>query len=284
MPSVSSRTRGTLVAIGGAEDKTSERVVLSRVVSLASAPHPEVAVIATASGIPEQVLAAYESVFSQLGARRVHSLPVSTREEAACAETLRAIERSGIVFFTGGDQLRLTHMLGGSPLLIAIRQRLRSGAVIAGTSAGAMALCTTMIYNGNASDALRKGGVNMSSGLGFVDGLIVDTHFLERGRFTRLMEVGATNPEDLGVGLGEDAAVIVHPNGILEAAGPGHVILVDSRDLARSNVAELAIGEPVAVENMVMHALISGHGFDVAARRYLSPREVEARMQPGASS
>jgi cyanophycinase len=131
-----------------------------------------------------------------------------------------------------------------------------------------------MIYNGGAADALRKGSVKMSSGLGFVEGLIIDSHFLERGRFTRLMEVGATNPEHLGVGLGEDAAVIIHPNRVLEAVGSGHVILVDSRDLASSNVADLAIGEPVAIENVIMHALISGHGYDVDNRRYLEPEAV----------
>jgi cyanophycinase len=284
MPIASPRTVGPLVAIGGAEDKTSQLAVLSRVVSLAGQAPPEVAVIATASGIPEQVLPAYEAVFTQLGARRVHSLPVSTREEADCEATVRAVEHSDIVFLTGGDQLRLTHILGGSEVLNAIRARFMNGAVLAGTSAGAMALCTTMIYSSNASDALRKGGVNMSSGLGFIDGLIVDTHFLERGRFTRLMEVGATNPDDLGVGIGEDAAVIVHPDRLLEAAGPGHVILIDSRDMALSNVAELAIGEPVAIEHMIMHAMISGHGFDIDARSYLTPPEVEARTTPGGES
>lgn len=271
-------SRGYLVAIGGAEDKTSELDVLSRVVSLALDGNSEVAVIAAASGIPDDILPAYEKVFTRLGASRVHSLSVRTRQDADSQENVDAVAASGIVFFTGGDQLRLTTVLGGSRMLAAIRERFMTGAVVAGTSAGAAALSTTMIYNGNAADALRKGAVNMSSGLGFVDGLIIDTHFLARGRFTRLMEVGATNPHDLGVGLGEDAAVIVHPNRVLEAVGSGHVILVDSRDLARSNVAELSIGEAVAIENMIMHALISGHGFAIDERRYLEPDEVRARM------
>lgn len=281
MTSRSPGRRGYLVAIGGAEDRTSESNVLSRIVALSPVDNPQVVVIATASGIPDQILPSYDAVFTRLGASRVHCLPVSTREDAASPDAVQAVEASDIVFFTGGDQLRLTYVLGGSPLLSAIRRRFMSGGVIAGTSAGAMALSTTMIYNGNAADALRKGAVNMSSGLGFVDGLIIDTHFLERGRFTRLMEVGATNPNDLGVGLGEDAAVIVHPSGMLEAAGPGHVILIDSRDLALSNVAELSIGQAVAISNVVMHALISGHGFDVDARSYLSPTEVEARTEHG---
>ncbi|MCA1769158.1 MAG: cyanophycinase [Halomonas sp.] len=269
---------GHLVAIGGAEDRTSDLEILKNVFALAPEGNREVAVIATASGIPKQVLPEYEAAFSRLGASQVHLLEIRDRQEAADADTVRLLERSGIIFFTGGDQLRLTNVLGGSPALKAVRKRLQEGAVVAGTSAGAAAMPGTMIYNGAAADALRKGAVNMTSGLGFVDGLIIDSHFLERGRFTRLMEVGASNPEHLGVGLGEDAGVIIHPHGILEAIGPGHVILIDSLDLASSNIADLDMGKPVAVEHMILHALVSGHGFDVEARRYLEPDELDAAL------
>ncbi len=267
---------GHIVAIGGAEDRTSDLEILRRVFALAPEGRDEVAVIATASGIPDEVLADYEGAFSRLGASRVHSLSIRDRRQAAEADTLRRIEQSGVIFFTGGDQLRLTNVLGGSPVLNTIRQRLQEGAVVAGTSAGAAAMPGTMIYNGAAADALRKGAVNMTFGLGFVDGLVIDSHFLERGRFTRLMEVGASNPEYLGVGLGEDAAVIIHPNRVLEAIGTGHVILVDSRDLASSNIAELSMGEAVAIEHLILHALVSGHGFDIEERRYLAPDTLAA--------
>lgn len=271
-------TCGHLVAIGGAEDKESELEILSRVFALAPEHYAEVAVIAAASGTPDEVLPAYEAAFDRLGASRVHCLDVRERKDASDPENVEAVERSGVIFFTGGDQLRLTNVLGGSDILEAIRAGFTNGAVVAGTSAGAVALSTTMIYNGGAADALHKGAVKMSSGLGFVDGIIIDSHFLERGRFTRLMEVGATNPEHLGVGLGEDAAAIIHPNRVLEAIGPGHVILIDSRDLASSNVADLSMGEAVATENMIMHALIAGHGFDIDERRYLAPDALRAAM------
>ncbi|GHC27842.1 cyanophycinase [Aidingimonas halophila] len=261
---------GRIVAIGGAEDRTSDLEILRQVFALAPEGQDEVAVIATASSIPDEVLPDYEAAFSRLGASRVHSLAIRDRRQAAEAETVRRIEQSGVIFFTGGDQLRLTNVMGGSDTLTAIRNRLKAGAVVAGTSAGAAAMPGTMIYNGAAADALRKGAVNMTFGLGLVEGLIIDSHFLERGRFTRLMEVGATNPEYLGVGLGEDAAVIIHPNRVLEAIGPGHVILIDSRDLASSNIADLAMGEAVAIEHQVLHALVNGHGFDIEARRYLT--------------
>lgn len=271
--------RGTLVAIGGAEDKASNPRILSRVLALAPAGNKQVSVIATASGIPQEVLPAYRAAFERLGASRIHLLDVRHRGHAADPGNVRAVEQSGAVFFTGGDQLRLTYVLGGSPLLGAIRERYLAGAVVAGTSAGAAAMSTTMIYDGVAADALRKGAVKMSSGLAFVDDLVIDSHFLERGRFTRLLQVGASNPEHLGVGLAEDTGVIIHGRRILEAIGSGHVIIVDSRNVASSNVAEIDTGQPVAVEHVVMHALIDGHGFDVVRRAYLDGPGLQDRLE-----
>ncbi|WP_458527283.1 cyanophycinase [Onishia taeanensis] len=278
MISTLGKTSGHLVAIGGGEDRTSDLDILTQVFALAPGDNQEVAVIATASGIPDQILPDYEAAFTRLGASRIHSLNIQSRQQAADPDMVRLIEQSGVIFFTGGDQLRLTHVMGGSATLQAIRERLAAGAVVAGTSAGAAAMPGTMIYNGAAADALRKGAVNMTFGLGLVEGLIIDSHFLERGRFTRLMEVGASNPEHLGVGIGEDAAVIIHPRGILQAIGSGHVILIDSRDLASSNIAELLMGEPVAVEHMILHAMVSGHGFDIEARRYLVADALDALL------
>lgn len=279
MKSEPSAATGHLVAIGGAEDKTSDLEVLGRVFALAPAPEAEVAVIVTASGVPDEVFPDYASAFSRLGAGAVHSLDFRERSDTEEASCLEVIGRCGVIFFSGGDQLRLTNVLGGSSALDAIRERYLSGAVVAGTSAGAVALASTMIHGNGPVDALHKGAVQMGSGLGFVDGLVIDSHFLERGRFTRLMEVGATNPEHLGVGLGEDAGVIIHSSRVLEAIGPGHVILVDSRDLASSNVAEVSSGEPVAIENVIMHALINGHGFDIDERRYLLPDTLQASVR-----
>jgi cyanophycinase len=267
----STAAMGALVAIGGAEDKSSKAEILRRVLSLAPESNRTVCVVTTASGIPEETFSNYRDVFQRLGATEVHHLDVRTRENAREAGAVRTVSECGTIFLSGGDQLRLTHVLGGSPLLAAIRKCHANGTVVAGTSAGAAAMSATMIYNGAAADALRKGSVNMSAGLGFVRGVVIDSHFLERGRFTRLMEVGATNPEYLGIGIGEDAAVIVHDGTVLEAIGAGHVIVVDSSNLASSNVTELSDGEAVAAEHIVMHALISGYGYDISERRFLQP-------------
>ena len=280
MHSNPSDPNGFVVAIGGAEDKTSELEILRRVFSLAPADKRVIGVLTTASGIPDEVFPAYHDAFSRLGAQEVHHLRVRNREDARKQEFIDTVAHCGTVFISGGDQLRLTNTLGASPLLKAIRERYAEGAVVAGTSAGAAAMSSTMIYNGSAADALKKGSVGMSSGLAFVEGVVIDSHFLERGRFTRLMEVGATNPEYIGVGLGEDAGVIVHDGEILEAIGTGHVIVVDSSNLRSSNVAEISDGAPVAVEHIVMHALISGCGYNVRERRFLHPEELKTLI-PG---
>lgn len=272
MSQESPREPGALVAIGGAEDKTSDSAVLGRVMSLMPPHGGEIAVITTASTVPDQVFAGYETVFAELGARAVHHLDVQDRAAAREAANVAVASGCDLIFFAGGDQLRLTNVLGGSPLLDAIRARHTAGATIAGTSAGAAAMSSTMIYDGAAANALRKGAVKMSVGLGFVDDVVIDSHFLERGRFTRLMEVGATNPAYVGIGIGEDAAVIIRPGPVLEAVGQGLVIIVDSSQLRRSNVAELEYGEPVAIEHVIMHALTSGYGYDVERRAFLDAR------------
>lgn len=270
------RTRGALVAIGGAEDKTNEIGILRHVLTLSGKPDPVVGVITTASSIPDEVFAAYDAAFRTIGAGDVLDLRVRDRRGANARNVIEMIERVDVLFISGGDQMRLTHVLGGSDALGAIRLRHEAGMVIAGTSAGAACQSSTMVYGGAADDALRKGAVKMSAGFGFMDGVIIDTHFLERGRFSRLMEVGATNPEYLGIGLGEDAAAQFDGD-LIRVFGPGHVIVVDSSEISASNVYDLAEGEAVAVSGVKMHALVDGYGFCLTDRRVLGPDELEAK-------
>ncbi|PAU80388.1 cyanophycinase [Halovibrio salipaludis] len=264
---------GPLVAIGGAEDKTSEAEILRRVLSLSKKEAPVVGVITTASSVPDDVFGEYHEVFSGLGASEVLDIRIRERSDAASEQFVEMIRNSDIVFISGGDQMRLTNILGASPAMETIRAGHQSGTVIAGTSAGAACQSQTMVYGGPATDSLRKGAVQMAAGFGLVDGIIIDTHFLERGRFSRLMEVGATNPEYLGVGLGEDAAVLFEGD-VMRAFGPGHVIIVDSSQISGSNVFELSDGEAVTVHNVIMHALVDGYGFNLKDRRVLGPEEL----------
>lgn len=267
--------RGPLVAIGGAEDKSQEAAILKRLLTFSGDKTPVVGVITTASAIPQEIFEGYEAVFTNLGAAEVLDVRIRDRADAADPGFVAMIKRADVIFISGGDQMRLTNILGGSPVLEALRERHAEGAVVAGTSAGAACQTSTMVYGGAATDSLRKGAVKMAAGFGFVDGLIIDTHFLERGRFSRLMEVGATNPELLGVGIGEDAAVLFDGDRIL-AFGPGHVILVDSSNITHSNVFELDDGEAVTVHDVKMHALVEGYGYSLSDRRVLGPDDLGA--------
>ncbi|CUH41016.1 Cyanophycinase [Jannaschia seosinensis] len=273
--SVNVPVRGPLVAIGGAEDKSHDAHILKRVLDFSGKSAPVVGVITTASAIPKDVFGGYQEGFSALGASKVLDIRVRDRSDAEADTFVAMIQQADVIFISGGDQMRLTNIFGGSKALRAIRARHAEGAVVAGTSAGAACQSTTMIYGGPADDSLRKGAVKMTAGFGFVDGVIIDTHFLERGRFSRLMEVGATNPDHLGVGLGEDAAVLFEGDTI-RAFGPGHVILIDSSAITGSNVFDLEDGEAVTVHNVTMHALIDGYGYSLSDRRVLLPHELEA--------
>ncbi len=266
---------GPLVAIGGAEDKSQEAAILKRVLAFSGNKSPVVAVITTASAIPGEVFEGYDAVFSNIGAAEVLDVRIRDRGDAADPDFVAQIKRADVIFISGGDQMRLTNILGASAVLAALRARHAEGAVLAGTSAGAACQSSTMVYGGAATDSLRKGAVRMAAGFGFVHGVIIDTHFLERGRFSRLMEVGATNPELLGVGIGEDAAVLFDGDQIL-AFGPGHVILVDSSNITYSNVFELGDGEAVTVHDVKMHALVEGYGYSLSDRRVLGPNEFGA--------
>jgi len=270
------RIPGPLIGIGGAEDRTSKAIILSRVMERVPQDNKTVGVITTVSSIPSEVFAGYREVFTRLGASEVHDIRIRERAEADDDAHAEVIRGCGVIFISGGDQLRLTNILGASRTLEAIRQRHQAGAVVAGTSAGAACMSATMVYGGPADDSLRKGAVKMSAGLAFAFGLIIDTHFLERGRFSRLMEVGATNPEYVGVGLGEDAAIEFLDGQTIEVFGPGHVVIVDSSQITGSNVFDLYDGEAVTVHNVIMHALIDGYGYDISRRRVLKPDDLSA--------
>ena len=269
------KPRGRLVAIGGAEDKTSEAPILRRVLELTGKPAPRVGVITTASAYPEEVFADYLQAFERLGAGAVLDISIRERADAEASVFIEMIDGSDAIFIAGGDQMRLTSIFGASTALKSLRARYQEGAVIAGTSAGAACQCTTMVYGGKATDSLRKGTVKMTAGFGLIEGIIIDTHFLERGRFSRLMEVGATNPEYLGVGLSEDSAALFE-NDKLYAFGAGHVILVDSSEITSSNVFELDDGEAVSLYNVKIHALVDGDVYSIVDRHVLKPEPIHA--------
>lgn len=263
---------GRLIAIGGNEDRAHDREVLKRVVQEVNKKDYRVVVIPTASEEPEQRGKDYQKVFTTLGAAAIEVLDIRERAQANDKALAQKLESADLIFLTGGDQLRLTTILGGTWVLDGIHSRLRAGALVAGTSAGAAVFSDTMIYEGKSEDGLIKGGVLTTSGFGFVENIIFDTHFLDRGRIGRLIQIVTTNPTCIGVGIGEDSGVILHGNGTAEVIGTGQVMIVDGCDIEHSNIMNIAPGGPIAVDNIRLHSLVNRYGYDFKARKFLKPQ------------
>ena len=266
--------KGKLVIIGGAVDlgsslsynenishphyvKFFEKGILRRMImESAQGTDSIVEVITTASKIPDIVGQEYIKSFNQLQVNSVHVLDIRTREDAGTEDALERVKKANVIMFSGGDQLRLSSIFGGTEFLRILKSRYMEGNfVIAGTSAGAAAASSNMIYRGSSSEALIKGEVQITGGLGFIDDVIIDTHFVQRGRIGRLFYAVASNPGILGIGLGEDAGLLITEGTCLEAIGSGLTILVDGRYINGTNIYDVEIGAPVSIDNLKVHVL-----------------------------
>jgi cyanophycinase len=221
-------------------------------------------IITTASLIPEKVGEEYIKAFAQLDVHDVGVLSINNREQANSEENCARAMAADVLVFTGGDQLRLSSIFGGTKFhQILLEKYQNEEIVIAGTSAGAAASSKNMIYQGSSKDALLKGEVKITGGLGFIDGVIVDTHFVQRGRIGRLLYAAASNPGILGIGLGEDTGLYISNGSRMEAIGSGMVILVDGRHMADTNLTDVEMGQPVSIKNMVVHVMCDGDIYDL---------------------
>ena len=193
-------------------------------------------------------------------------LHIQKREEAVQKEVLKRIEQADVVMFTGGDQLRLTSILGGTRFHKILLDKYENEEFIyAGTSAGAAASSGSMIYQGASKEALLKGEIKITSGLGFIDDVIVDTHFVQRGRIGRLFQAVVTNPMVLGIGLGEDTGLLIKGGTKMEAIGSGLVILVDGKEIKNTNLTDVSLGEPVSISNLIVHVMSQGDLYDLTS-------------------
>ena len=263
--------KGRLIAIGGNEDKENELIVLKRVVEEVGKANFKVSVITTASEEPKERGEEYRQLFTNLGASKVEILNIQQRSQANDKALVKKLENVDLIFIAGGDQLRLTTIIGGSKILCAMQSQLEAGTVIAGTSAGAAAFSDTMIYEGKSEEGLFKGKVFTTAGFGFVNNVVFDTHFMARGRIGRLMQIVATNPTCIGVGIGEDSGVVFNGSNFMEVIGTGQVIIVDGSDIVHSNIMNIEPEDSIAVENIRIHSLIHGYGFDFKKRLFLTP-------------
>jgi cyanophycinase len=291
--------KGKLIAIGGAEDKGTdlekgeiqrnnlnffELGILRRIVEEAGGPLSRIEVITTASTIPYEVGDNYLNAFGKIGCTNIGVIHIRNRADAANPEYLERITKCGAVMFSGGNQLRLSSSFGGTKFLKVIAERYNNeeNFVVAGTSAGAMAMSNTMIYEGNATKAHLKGEVKITTGLAFVNDVIIDSHFEKRGRFGRLAQAVATNPGCIGIGLGEDTGMLITGGNKMEAIGSGCVIIIDGHDIGYSNIADIPEGSPYSIENLKVHFCEKGNGFLVKERKFIP--EVSERIVSGSSS
>jgi len=276
--------KGKLLIIGGAEDKVGEPPdikeqmkeftryeILSELL-----PHDKdrkIEIITSGSEVQEEVKKTYQKVFREMGFSNLGFLPIKERIQARRKNYLARMEEAAVVFFTGGDQFRLSTIIGGSPIVDIIKRRYleEHNFIVAGTSAGAMVMSSVMITSGDLTEALIYRNVTTASGLGFLPNCIVDTHFIKRGRFGRLAHAIIMNPEQLGVGLGEDTALIIKNGTDAECAGSGMVVIVDGRHINQTNITYVKDGEPVFVENLKVHLLVKGCHFSIDTRKLANP-------------
>jgi cyanophycinase len=274
--------KGKLIIIGGAVDKGSftetdldrnapknlnffEEGILKRIIRESkNKEQSRIEVITTASKIPREIGPEYVKAFSYLGASNVDVLQIERREQASEPEVLDRLRNADVVMFTGGDQLRLTSILGGTPFDDILIDKYRNeDFVYAGTSAGAAAASNNMIYQGSSSEALLKGEVKITSGLGLIDDVVIDTHFVQRGRIGRLFQAVVGNPKVLGIGLGEDTGLLITNGRQMEAIGSGLVILVDGREVKDTNLTQVELGQPISINHLVTHVMSKNDTFDL---------------------
>ena len=277
--------KGKLIAIGGAVNKgdeddfngapssnpeSFELGILARMLKELEGKNPRIEIIPTASKIPQETGERYLEAFDRLGHNNIGVIRIDERKDIENKEYQKRLIEANGVLFTGGNQLRLTTIFGGSDIIKSLLWKYQNEPfVVAGTSAGAMAMSNTMIQ-GSSSKALLKNEVNLSRGLGFIKDVTFDSHFVKRGRFSRLFQAVATNPVCLGIGLGEDTGLLITDGNKMEAIGTGLVIIVDGKNIKYSNIASVADNEPIAIENLNVHILVQGNGYSFLERKFLS--------------
>jgi cyanophycinase len=267
MPSIvpEGATRGWIIPIGGAENKENDRHILERFVACAGAREADIVVIPTASRLHETG-PRYEKLFRDLGAARVAVMDFDTRRDCQEPGRLRRLEDASGIFFTGGNQLRLTTLLGGTPVAKLIRARNAKGVTVGGTSAGASILSEHMIAFGDEGSSVISGSVRLAPGLGLTNRFIIDQHFRQRDRLGRLLTALAYNPFAVGIGLDEDTAAFIGPDETVEVVGSGGVTIVDAADLSYSSMDSVSEGQPVCMLGLRLHVLVAGATFNMHTR------------------
>jgi cyanophycinase len=257
---------GNLIIIGGAEDKKDKCEILKEVTRKSSKQEGPLIVLTAATDYPEEVGAAYLSTFRRLNFNDVRVVDIKNRDDANRLDYGNGIQDCSCIFFTGGDQLKITSLIGGTYLLESLKTAYKNGVLIVGTSAGASCLCSTMIVSGIDDESPRKCTIKMAPGLDIIRGVLIDQHFAQRGRIGRLLNAVAQNPEIVGVGIDENTAVVIEGSSTFRVIGSGAVTIADGKVMTHTNVSELSPDESLAITDIKLHILPKGYGFNILDR------------------
>ena len=261
-----------MLVIGGAEDKYNERRILKKFLELAGGDKAEVLIVPVASDYPEFAADVYTQAFRNLGIANPRVLRATSRQDVFHANADELLDGVSGVFITGGDQMRLVSILGGTEFASKLRKMAReTDVVIAGTSAGAAGMSTSMIVRGESISHPRKDSVRLSPGLGFLKNIIIDQHFTERGRISRLITAVSYNPYNLGIGIDENTAIILDPDGVMEVFGQGSVTIVDGSDISYNEIAEVEEHDAFSVCGVKLHILRDGLVYQYLERHPMQP-------------
>ena len=254
---------GSLMIIGGAEDKKNDCEILKEVVNKANVRKGSIALLTAATNLAEEVIKDYRETFKKLGFNNIQVVDVNHRVDANNLDYCNILSSCACIFFTGGDQLKITSLMGGTPLYDSLKNAFNKGTLIVGTSAGASCLCSTMIVSGIEQDSPRKCTIKMAPGLDIIRGVLIDQHFAQRGRIGRLLNAVAQNPGILGIGIDENTAVVFEEKSTFNILGSGAVTIVDGRSISFTNVSELSPDELLAITDIKIHILPRGYCYDV---------------------
>ena len=290
--------KGKILIIGGAEDKGDgssqmenlnsqfEHFEILKELSSVSKTARRLEIITTASRVTDEIKQVYSRSFKKLGFHNIGYLNIENKIDANRESVIRRIKSSHTILFCGGEQFRIAAILGGTKAANAIKEKYINDKnfTIAGTSAGAMVLSKVMIKDGGVSEALVDTDIKTTSGLGFLEYSIVDTHFIKRGRFGRLAHSVIINPAQLGIGLGEDTALIIKKGDEAECRGSGMVVIIDGSNIKQTNITDVSSDDPVFVENLIVHILVKGCRFSLKTRKLHNPaiaKNMLAKLKAG---
>ena len=264
------RKRGWIVPVGGAEDKEGRAEILRRFVTLSGGQEARIAVIPTASQL-ENTGRKYEGIFRDLGAKEAIAIPYRVREDAEREDWLAALESASGIFLTGGNQLRISTVLGGTVVAKTIRRLNARGVAVGGTSAGAAILSEHMIAYGSEGATPRAGMATLAPGFGMTNRVVIDQHFRQRDRIGRLLTALAYNPFAVGLGLDEDTAAFIDPEDTVHVLGAGAITIVDPSQIEHSSISSAEVGEPICMTGVRIHVLPTGGRFDLHTRKAAPP-------------